>query len=176
MAPVKEKSLGTSPSAVRFFIAEDIRQEINNKVSLFGLYTDSILVVNLPDDAQVSSEKPLVLEGIAVLVTVSRPAGTYKVSGQLEGSPVAGEEPRTIPIFPEETIELPIGGSANLICRIKPFVTQSFGMKTVRMFVDGVPFEFPFEVRDGRQLLPQTQEIKKAVKKGRAGTSKKSAQ
>ena len=139
---------------VKFWIAEDIRQEIDNKLSLLGLYVDDVLVVKLPVDApSFSKENPLLLEGVGILISVRGPVGQYQVKGAFySGS--AKDASNKLGEIREQVMELKPGIKvANIVCRLRPFIAGPLGIKTLFFSVDEQEFTYHFEVRDGRPLL-----------------------
>lgn len=131
--------------AARFFLADDIRTEVSGKQFLIGFYPDSVLVMQTPADAPPPSlETPVGTEGIAFLFSVSGPPGNFKfkIFGNAESEQEVVMAEGTLAITAEKD-------SANVIVRLRPFVTASFGKKLVAIEVDGVRHNFHYEVRRG---------------------------
>lgn len=131
------------PTTAKFFVADEIRTDGNAaKPTLFGLYTDDVIVVLAPEEApDPSDEKPATLEGIAILsafdialgafegeITVRRPDGTeiYNAKGELK----AEKE-----------------GPLLFVAKFQPFIVQQLGQYTYSIKIDDRVFEHTFEVR-----------------------------
>lgn len=127
----------------RFFVADDIRTESSGKQILIGFYPDSVLVMEVPPGAPLpSTETPLGTEGIALLFSINGSPGTYafKVIGN------AGLEAE-VEMAKGSFVLTAEKDSANIIVRLRPFTTASFGKKPVAMEVNGVRHNFHYEIR-----------------------------
>lgn len=128
---------------VRFFLAEDFRQEIGGKVSAIGLYADNVVVLQLPPDlAEPTTETPIVIRSLAFLFNVSALSKASMASVDLH---VNGD--RKPFMVPRELPATEPGNSVNLLGVMAPCVVTSFGKKTVVVDIAGTEHTFEFEFR-----------------------------
>lgn len=143
---------------VRFFLAEDFRQEIGGKVSAIGLYPDNVIVLQLPTDLpEPTPGAPILIRSLAFLFSVSALGEDSVASVDLN---VNGDrKPFMAPL------ELPAtdpGGSVNLLGVMAPCAVTSFGKRTVIVDIRGTEHKFEFEIRrvpspaSGGPLSPDT--------------------
>lgn len=157
---MKPKALKSSANAnlqIKFFLADDILQQIDGKMTLVGLYPDNVVVTQMPSEApEPTKENPVGFEGLAVLLCVEGLKGMHSISLGFDDSVIVGASMiRNAGGGPKlNADQTPFDfkaeqGATNLITRLKPFITTSFGKKTIVLKVDGEPHELTFEIRRG---------------------------
>lgn len=142
---------------VKFFVADDVRQEADGKVSMMGLYCDDVIVAKRSFGEDLPSAiHPLAFEGLTFVFTISGIEGEYEISAEIESALGENGQPSIQQILKPQ--KLPFkdpARSANLVVKIRPFITQSLGVKKARLYLNEDGFEFPFEIRD--EVVPQTE-------------------
>ncbi|MEO7853074.1 MAG: hypothetical protein ABIR94_12600 [Rubrivivax sp.] len=138
-APANSKN-----AQVELFVAEDIRREAEGKVTAVGLYPDRVIVILVPPEApEPSKERPYSVASAAFLINIRNLVGEHRVSVDLGDGPAH-----------EQSVSFAdIGASVNLIAIVRPMLVHSFGVKTMFIKVDGIPFDRTFEIRRGQALL-----------------------
>lgn len=132
---------------VRYFISDDVRQEVNGKTSVVGLYADNVIVLNNQNtDGSVQSitkETPLAIDRLSILINVSDIVGLLEFEFQIidpDGN--SHTEKATI-----GKAELEKGMSYNLIVQAVPFTFHIPGIYKLRFYVNGEFSDLPFEIR-----------------------------
>ena len=65
-------------TTVRFFLADDMRQEVNGKVTAVGLYADNVIVAEMSaDDPDPTPERVAGLPSLSILASVSVRPGQH---------------------------------------------------------------------------------------------------
>lgn len=135
---------------VNFLIAEEVRPEANNKVSVLGLYAGDIVIMlkkNLPQG--VPEGTPAGFERLAILATIcDAPDGVHKLKGRIV-------EPTGELYKPESSLgesAIPKGFCHLVVLELKPFIVKQPGIFTFEFFVDDQMFTFPFEIRVQDQM------------------------
>ncbi|MGR4869996.1 hypothetical protein ACIPRI_14170 [Variovorax sp. LARHSF232] len=115
------------------------------------MYTDLIVVANLlPGAPPPTKESPLVIHGLAALITIRDLGGSHSLAIEFKDSLPA----RPPEIQGERKVDFTVGQTANLIIRFQPFVTGGPGLKTIVVRIDDEPYEVNFEVRLGVAKSP----------------------
>lgn len=134
------------PVRCRFFLADDLRQEVGGKVSAIGLYSDDVIVLQLPTEEPAPTvEKPIGFEGICVLISLSGLVGTRECNFELlgpTGTPILRAAPASVD-FPTAA------NSVNLISKFRPFICTQFGKFKFAARIGEHRFEYEFEIRRG---------------------------
>jgi hypothetical protein len=134
---------------VKFLVAEEVRPEASNKMSIVGFYPGDVIVMLKKERPQgvpqgVPEGTPEGFERLAILATISdAPEGTHKFKGRLiepSGDAYAPESPLGEAAIPK-------GFSHVVVVELKPFIVKQAGTYTYEFFVDDEIFKFPFEVR-----------------------------
>ena len=128
---------------VSFLIAEEIRPELNGKLSVLGLYAGNVILIGpMPDNAP-PGVTPIV-ERLAIMAVVSdAPAGMHAFRGRILGP--QGNLYRPDAAFGQA--EIPNGFAHSVIIELKPFVINTLGTYQLQFFVDDQQFTFEFDVR-----------------------------
>lgn len=145
----KEKVLPLKPQ-VRFYVSEDIRQEVNGKVSAIGLYPDNVILLQLPDDVPDPTEsQPILIQALGFLFNVSKlsQATTISIDIKTNGKRKPFAQPKEYP-SPGP------GRSINILGLMQPVLIASFGEKTLYVKVGESVYTFNYEIR--RASLPKT--------------------
>lgn len=137
---------------IRVYLAEDIREEANGKVSLVGLYPDNVVVLPLPDDHPgPTAEAPIQIRSLGILVNIGGLGSAATVAIELEGG--GGRTPfftkAKVPFSDPKR-------SVNLGATLVPCQIASFGLKKVVVSVDDVEHNFVYEIRraDAATMIP----------------------
>jgi hypothetical protein len=139
---------------VQLFVCDDIRHEVDGKLSLIGLYSDGVVIVGLGDDEmRGTTGKPEIfsIDGLAFLVTVTGLRGKHELIFQFEEGAFPPKEPAVRVADFEE------GKGANLVARFRPYLSSSFGRKRVALSIDGKVNELFYEIRRGAPRNPAQQ-------------------
>lgn len=164
-------------AVVHFYLADDLRQEVNGKVSAIGLYTDRVVVIGMPDDAPEPTEKsPLFLRSLAFVFNIS--GFTEPLNIGIRRVTKTGAKPLVL------TKEYPPpgeGNSLNLLAMMEPCAIGALGKKKIVVSVGDTDYEFEYEIR--RASLPKItpdkahqpahKAAKAATKRARSMTAKK---
>lgn len=153
-----KKMAPKSRPVVRFFLAEDIRQEVAGKVSAIGLYADNVVVLQLSEDVpDPTLDGPMMIRSLAFLFSVSGlgKASSISVDLQSNGARKPFMARRRFP--PSDP-----GNSVNLLGVMSPCFVTSFGTKTAIVDIAGVEHIFEFEFR--RAPMPESSAQTNATK------------
>lgn len=147
--PIKpSKKEKMAEPVVRFYLAEDLRQELNSKVSAIGLYSDNVVVVPLPlDRPDPTVETPILLKSLGFLFNITnvRKATTISIDLEFNGARRPFMKPQKYP-------DQGPGRSIILMGVMQPCAVTSFGEKTLFVKVGELDYAFSFEIR--RAELP----------------------
>jgi len=128
---------------IKHYICEDVRQEIQGKITLNGLYPDDCLV--LPE---IIAQGPGVQEYTAVdrlmvLVNVSDDIGEKKIVTELlnPDGEIHGVNADIGTILLEE------GKSANIIMNLAAFPVPTEGTYIIRVFIGDFKYDIPLTLR-----------------------------
>ena len=144
----KKRTVPVGP-VIRFTLAEDIRQEIQGKVSAIGLYSDYVVVLAMPaTEPEPSLEEPLAIRSLGFLFNISNLSKATSVSVDLEvnGSRKPFVAAQVLPATEP-------GRSINLIAVMSPCLVNSFGEKFAVVRLDEEDVRFKFEFRLVRPYL-----------------------
>ena len=132
--------------SLRFFLADDVRMEQDNKVTAVGLYTDNVVVALMePGQPEPSPQVPIVMGGLSFVVAIGGLEGKHTVV-------LKYSDPAYAATPTPKGQELVFANSslvANVVARFQPFVASSFGKKVIVLAIDGKEHELVFEVRRG---------------------------
>jgi hypothetical protein len=137
----------------KWYIADDIREELSGKLTLVGLYADDIIVVEMPsNEPDPTPEEPIHLSGLAILCVLLGLEGSTPIVFSL------GEHKSD-----EILVTGELNASRNLISRFPVLQIASFGYKTVAIEATALGFrdEYRFEVR--RRSVKSTKQLKKTT-------------
>lgn len=134
--------------AVRLYMAEDLRQEVNGKTMVIGLYPDNVVVLRLPHNApNPTKTKPLHIHSLGFLFNISRLSGDTTISVDSESSG------KRKPFVVSRTHPYPgTGRSINLVGVMTPCPITHFGERKLIVTVGQVEYTFDYEIR--RELIP----------------------
>ena len=130
---------------VAFLVCEEVRAELNNKITVIGLYAADVIIMlkeNRPEG--IPLDAPAGLDRLTILVTISEATeGELDLRGNLINP--TGE-------FDQEGMTLgkanAINGIANsVVIEMKPFIVKETGIFKFELFVNEESFIFPFEIR-----------------------------
>lgn len=114
----------------KWYLAEDIRVEQGGKLSILGLYPDDMVVVEMPtDEPDPTSEKPIAIEGLAILCLLVGFHGQSKFKLSL-----GGEDGAPPTLNSELLIEADEAATnVTLISKFRPVLIHSLGRKFVSL-------------------------------------------
>lgn len=128
---------------VNFLLAEEIRPEVEGKLSVLGLFAGNTVLVGAPP-VEAPMNAAAAIERLAILAVVSSTKpGKHKFSGRIF-------DPENNLYKPDAKFgeaDIPEGYSHSIIIELKPFVIKTFGTYRLEFFVDGEPHKFEFQVR-----------------------------
>lgn len=128
---------------VKFFVCEDLRQELNGMVSAIGLYPDNVMVIGIPSGVpEPTAEMPVAAKSLNFLFNLANLPANTSVAIEVETN---GK--RNI-IQPAKDFPSPgPGKSINLIIRMIPAIFHFFGERKVFVTVGEAIHEFSYEIR-----------------------------
>lgn len=128
-----------------FLIAEEVRTEINNKLTVIGLYSgDLVIIFKGERPADVPEDTPIALERLTVLITIKdAPEGIYKCKGKIT-SP-SGEAYNSDVAFGEILIKKDFNHT--VVIELKPFIVDEPGKFKLDFYVNDEMFTYTFEIQ-----------------------------
>ena len=136
---------------VRFYLAEDFREEKDGKVSAISLFTDQrVLMLAPPTLPDPTPESPAALHALSFLFNVSKAPLGASVSIDLKG-PTGTQS-----VLKDQQIPGPSAAdkSANFIMRKAPFIVTALGKRTFTVTVNKRKFTFDFSFDRQDALIP----------------------
>lgn len=130
---------------VNFLICEEVRAELNNKITVVGLYAgDVIVILNERRPEGMPPDTPSGLDRLTILAIITEAAeGELDLKGNLINS--TGEvDQEGIPLGKAIARN---GLSNTVLIEMKPFIVKEPGIFTFELFVNEEKFIFPFEIR-----------------------------
>ena len=131
------------------YVADDIQLLADGKTLMVGVYTDNVLVLQVPPQviSEVSLERPIGLAALALMFTITDIAAGEHTGAPRITLPDGRPSPNQINVAP---FVVAAGGAANLLFKLQPFLISGAGVYHVTVDVDGTPVDSTFHVR----LLP----------------------
>jgi hypothetical protein len=156
---------------VRFYMAEDLRQEVGGKVSVIGLFPDNVVVLPLPTNVPEPTEAtPILFKSLAFLVNISKLSEEADISVDIETNGV-----RKTLVEKKRHADPGPGRSINMFFIMQPCVIQSFGLRKLFITVGEELQTFEFEIRrgvpEGVETFSEPKIATARVKKARLQTS-----
>ena len=133
----------TDETEVRFYLAEDFREEKDGKVTAISLFTDPNVWLNMPaDHPNPTKRNPAGLHSLSFLFNVTKAPQGALVSIDLKGPD------STKSVFKDQPMpsHSPTTKSANFIVRMMPCVITSLGDRTFTVTVNKREFHFGFSI------------------------------
>ena len=155
---------------VRFYLAEDFREEKDGKVSAISLFTEPRVVMQapsiLPDPGP---DSPAALHALSFLFNVSKAPLRATVSIDLQG-PTGTQS-----VLKDQPLPGPsaAGKSANFIMRSAPFIVTALGKRTFTVTVNKREFKFDFSIDRQESLVPVADTSSHPAKSAPKSRSKK---
>lgn len=134
---------------MRLLVADDIRQEVNGKVSLIGLFPDNIVVAHpWSGSPEPSQDNPLGFEALSFMIVITGLQGRHEATLAF----IDDSLPSPAPF--QRQLEFSEHGAAHVLLRVRPYVTGRYGQKFLEVGIAGHKERLPFEVRRGG-VVPQ---------------------
>jgi hypothetical protein len=124
-------------------MAEDLRHEVNGKITAVGLYPDNVVILRLPDEVPDPTEsKPIHIKSLGLAFNISKLTQAATISIDIE---VNGKRK---PLFPPNEHPWPgPGRSINILGILEPCVIESFGERKLIVTVGESEQTFEYEIR-----------------------------
>lgn len=148
----KPATMMTTPT-LRLVVAEDLRREVDGKVTAVGLFADNIVVVQMPFDASPpTKESPILLKSLGFMFNISglpaKKSGA-KATVRIE---IANDGQRQ-PFMAQQEMSWPdVGDSINILGVMSPCPISTFGDRKFFVSFGDIYLEANYEVR--KKLLP----------------------
>lgn len=136
---------------VRFYLAEDFREEKDGKVSAISLFTEPKILMQMPSThPDPTPDSPAALHALSFLFNVSKAPLGALVSVDLKGPN------STQLVFKDQPMPgvSVAGGSANFIMRMTPYIVTTLGKRTFTVTVNKREFKFDFSIDRQDRLVP----------------------
>lgn len=163
----KAKMSQIDATEVRFYVADDFREEASNKVTAIGLYADNRIVLQMPaSQPDPTAEYPAAIRSLCFLFNVSEAPEAAKVSIEIEGPVTNGA------VFPEQVLQGKVmlgvssGVTSNIIVRMDPCIVTALGKRTFTVKVNQRQFKFDYVVNrydPAQPVVPDQPVAKKAA-------------
>lgn len=138
---------------VNFYMAEDLRQEVNGKVTAIGLYPDHVAVLQIPEDIPDPTETaPIFIKSLGFLFNLSRLGQATTVAVDIE----SGGKRKPF-LEAKEYPAVKPGDSLNLVGVMAPCQVSSFGEKKLHVIIGKSVQTVTFEIR--RVSLPPVDSV-----------------
>ena len=130
---------------VSFLISEEIRLELNNKITVVGLYAgDVVVIIKVERPEGMPEDTPSGLDRLTILATITEAdEGELDLKGRIINS--SGEVGEEIPLG-KATVRA--GLSNAVVIEMKPFIVKVPGIFKFELFVNNENYLFPFEIRE----------------------------
>lgn len=143
MSTKPSKKLAPPKPVVRLFMAEDVRQEVNGKLSALGLYSDNVVILRLPEDVPDPTEsKPLHIKSLSFVFNISKLTQATTISIDIE----ANGKRRQFVQPTEQPVPEP-GGSVNIVAVMEPCAVTHFGEQKLIVTIGEFEHIFEYEIR-----------------------------
>jgi hypothetical protein len=153
---------------VHFYIAEEIRPELDGKVTAVGVFTDHKVMVTLPaDELSPTLEAPIALKSVSLLFNISNFFGKNLVKIDVETNGIR----RTI-LKPTENNLTEVGKSVNMVITMSPCIVTEFGVRNLIVTIDDNEYLFSYEV-NRIDIFPSDIKLQSANKKSKLSVDKK---
>ena len=140
----------------RYFISDDVRQEINGKVTLSGLYPDNVVVVNELEIERLKDENnkdlPYAIDRLTFSINTSKITGPVEFKAQFI-DPEGNTHGTPAQLGKTEILE---GQSFNVILQTSPFPFKIGGQYNIKFEVNDNVETLPFEIRIANSSNPPT--------------------
>ena len=145
-----------SPTKAKFFLADDVRQETNRKLTLVGLYPHDLIIIVSNGRNKPSSKTPAVLHFVIGCILADG-AGEFKPKALFtdpSGKKVFEGEVARLRIFP--------GFGSTLIMQVPQLVVSELGTYKVLLTVGTNSFAYEFQVvASAKMHLPDFDKLPK---------------
>ena len=149
--PNKSLTKQIDTTEVRFYLAEDFREEKDGKVSAISLFTEpKVLMQMLSTHPDPAPDSPVALHALSFLFNVSKaPLGAF-VSVELKGPTITQSVFKDQPMPGSSLTD----GSANFIMRMTPCIVTALGKRTFTVTVNKREFKFDFSIDRQDSRIP----------------------
>ena len=136
---------------VRFYLAEDFREEKDGKVSAISLFTEPRVLMQIPaNHPDPTPDNPAALHALSFLFNVSKAPLGASISIGLKGPTSTHSILKNQPM-PGPSVA---GGSANFIMRMAPCIVTALGKRTFTVTVNKREFKFDFSIDRHDSQIP----------------------
>lgn len=134
---------------VRYYLGDDVRQEMNNKVSISGLYADNRLVISNnyiqeTNDATKNGDQVMYfIDRLTLLINISEIDGEVELEGQFL-------DPNNNPhgdLHNLGKVKLTSNQSHNIIIQSNPFPFPKAGVYKFKLLINKEPEIVEFEIQ-----------------------------
>lgn len=162
----KAKSSVTNQAAHQWkaYLTEDIRAEMDGRVSLIGFYPGDVVFLNLPATApDPTPDSAVGVSSVAILLTLTNVTQPEEIELELIAPNGA--------VITQGSGTVAVGEASNLISRFRPFAVSSFGEWTWAVKGPTIDIEYKFRVLRNPLVLPSDSDpipkpiVKPAAKK-----------
>ncbi len=128
------------------YVADDIQSLADGKTLMVGVYTDRVLLLNVPPEVleKVNEGPPIGLATLSLMFTITGLEPGEHTCAPLITLPNGQPSPNAVA---PGSFSVRKGGAANLVWKFMPFFIIGPGKYDVTVKVDGVPVSADFEVR-----------------------------
>lgn len=158
------------PSLVgKWYLADDVRNEVGGKCTLVGLYSDDQVIIQMPSsDPDPTPENPVAIEGLAALCSLKGLKGSAEFEVTVSGTH-PGSNSRTQKFVASS---VSANHTLNLISRLRPVMIESFGKKSINLRSKKLGFDETYVFQVLRGDIPEPDAPPKARIRRIATTSK----
>lgn len=136
----------SSKKSVRFYLAEDIRLDRENKAMIIGLYPANKIFITLPEGmSEIPSDKGVMLPGIAILINVSGFKDNFQAKISLY-TPSGSALIEDSNLGEVQTAPGNRYNFANLVAKFVPFKVLELGPHKLTVKIGQSKFEYEFSI------------------------------
>jgi hypothetical protein len=154
-----------SAVSVRFLLCDDVRPEASGKLTLVGLYPNSVVVVRRAV-VPAGTNAVALLDSLTMMFVIEAEPGTCKALVRLQAPTDA-----VILDGTEVDVKISADGAGVLFAKASQLLLPAYGRYEIFLTLEGKTHPFSFDVRDGtgttaaREEPPKKSAVKKARKR-----------
>lgn len=137
---------------LNFFVADEIRPELNGKLTALGLFADNTVVLESQNETDTKKAGlPAGFDRLAFVVNISdAPGEKHSFKGQIVDPTGKNHGPEML--FGETVFGK--NSSRTIVIEAKPFVLNGTGTYYLNFYVDDVPHLFSFNIINRAEVIP----------------------